>query len=1233
MKIVKLSLRNINSLQGDHEFNFEEICAGGNLFAITGPTGSGKSSILDALTLALYGRTPRYGGNSPSDVMSRHTGECHAEVVFETQQKRYLSKWTLHRAHGKAEGKLQTAHMEVAHAEDGKIIESGLKDTPNVVRDLCGLDFDQFRRSVLLAQGEFAAFLRANSSERSKLLERITGTDVYKDISVYAYEKAKKVRSDWQQLSDRLADINLLGDEQVVELQKRASEIASRVTALETEKSAHSEQLQRREQLEQAEAKLQELQTERRKLEQEQEDVAAALTALDRHQQAAQFAPEVEALDGSIESGSRQEAEVQRLQTQLIAQQEELQQVVESMNRLKTESTQRSEEVAKLHEILPRVRTLDGQIETTESELKSQRVLLDTARDTLTFREGQLEAARQDLAEIKLNEEQNAAWLRENDGDADLAEKIAKIAAAAEAWRSERVNIEYDDDSLKSLRVEIGGAQTEMEQRGMALAADQRNLARAEANIDAADPADLEEEQRELQERESSLSRTADLLRDMAALQEEYARNAAEAARNDERSTKLQNDNARRRAELTSIGKERDTAAEHLRLHAENLARERRIQELEAERERLVQNQPCPLCGSTEHPYVDHYRASQTSELEQAHDEAAQRLRTLEAAVSDLKSELNSAQHQLAESQTRADELQAERSTLTEKFAALPTESSELTRGIAIHEAQRSATALSHVRLRRETNSAALRECRKRLETARERQRELDGLRSAISNHQTALEILQREAQKLDRKREELNLQLEQRGQALRRKRSEAVDLLRPFLPQSDFETPPSEREIEGLQQRDRAYREKLTEQEKLRRDHRAALKNDKLEQERRDDQARITQDKQAETDRLAQQLERLREERLALFGSGDADGKLRELEAALADVNQRFDAAEKSHKEHRDDLQKTTTTLELQTQRLQELKTDIERRGLALRNKIAAAGFASLDELRAAMLDAEQVRALAEKREALRAAFEQNSTLTRDKQTELDQRRQDAPTPEDAARITSELDELAKTLDELKQETGAINEKLRRNGEQSAHFSDLKVQLQDKQKEKTRWETISELIGSSSGDKFSRFAQSLTLQRLVALANRHIVRLNDRYRIRKQPTDEARSGADLELEIVDRHQADTIRPMQSLSGGESFLVSLGLALGLAELAGRSNRIDSLFIDEGFGSLDATTLDSALNVLETLQAQGKTIGVISHVETLKERIATQIQVLKLSGGISATRVLTPLGAQNLPISA
>ena len=167
-------------------------------------------------------------------------------------------------------------------------------------------------------------------------------------------------------------------------------------------------------------------------------------------------------------------------------------------------------------------------------------------------------------------------------------------------------------------------------------------------------------------------------------------------------------------------------------------------------------------------------------------------------------------------------------------------------------------------------------------------------------------------------------------------------------------------------------------------------------------------------------------------------------------------------------------------------------------------------------------------------------------------------------------------------------------------------------------------LIGSENGKKFSRFAQGLTLARLTELANRHLLRLSDRYRILKT------AEKDLDLQIIDGYQADVVRPMATLSGGESFLVSLALALGLSDLASRKVQINSLFIDEGFGTLDADTLDIAVSALENLQANGKAIGIISHVEALKERIGTQIQVSKQAGGSSKIKLVS-YGSQVIEI--
>ncbi len=215
MKIVKIRLLNINSLKGEFEIDFEKFLKDESLFAITGATGAGKSTLLDVITCALYGRTARLA--NPNELMSRHTGECLCEVEFEVKGKVYRSSWSQKRARSKADGKFQNAKMEISEVQSGKILESYLSKVPKYNEALSGLDFDRFIQSMMLAQGSFDAFLKAKEGERSSLLENITGTQIYKQISCEIHEiystKKKEIEFD----ESLLGNIELLSKEVVAE--------------------------------------------------------------------------------------------------------------------------------------------------------------------------------------------------------------------------------------------------------------------------------------------------------------------------------------------------------------------------------------------------------------------------------------------------------------------------------------------------------------------------------------------------------------------------------------------------------------------------------------------------------------------------------------------------------------------------------------------------------------------------------------------------------------------------------------------------------------------------------------------------------------------------------------------------------------------------------------------------------------------------------------------------------
>jgi exonuclease SbcC len=301
-----------------------------------------------------------------------------------------------------------------------------------------------------------------------------------------------------------------------------------------------------------------------------------------------------------------------------------------------------------------------------------------------------------------------------------------------------------------------------------------------------------------------------------------------------------------------------------------------------------------------------------------------------------------------------------------------------------------------------------------------------------------------------------------------------------------------------------------------------------------------------------------------------------------------------------------------------------MEERGARLSGDTAAlerdaneAGFTSLELVRQAILQGPRARELGALR--MRLNDSEQALVGRRTATNAAQEKLPGAAKEDAPlvdSITAHRGALEGERETLDQKFGALREELRQDDERRNSQLELSGQIGKAEIEFARWGQLSKLIGSATGNVFARFAQGLTLERLVAVANRHLVQLSPRYAMRRSNT----AADDLELEIIDHYQGDVVRPMRSLSGGESFLASLALAVGLSELASGRTAIESLFIDEGFGSLDPAALEIAMAALEGLRTNGKTIGVISHVDAMKERIATQIQVHKREGGRSILEV-------------
>jgi len=244
MKILNIHFQNINSLEGESRINFEQSpFSDTGFFAITGPNGSGKSSILDVITLGLYGETFRF--NRPAGyVMTKHTAECFAEIEFSLGGEKYKSGWHVHRAEGNPESELMPPEMQLLRLQDGKVLAGTPPEVCARMTEITGMNFRNFTRSIMLAQGDFAAFLNALDSERMDILEKIISTDIYADYKKEVIDKAENAQKVLDRLKQDLAAIQLMEPEKqeacehdLIDFKEQLSELKDEQNSLKQQQS------------------------------------------------------------------------------------------------------------------------------------------------------------------------------------------------------------------------------------------------------------------------------------------------------------------------------------------------------------------------------------------------------------------------------------------------------------------------------------------------------------------------------------------------------------------------------------------------------------------------------------------------------------------------------------------------------------------------------------------------------------------------------------------------------------------------------------------------------------------------------------------------------------------------------------------------------------------------------------------------------------------------------------
>lgn len=1069
MKIEKLRLKNLNSIYGGYEIDFtnDRFCSDG-IFAIVGRTGAGKSTILDAITLALYGQTPRLGAvtGDRNDVISRGSNECLAEVEFSCKYGRFRASFSQKRStRSGAKRSFSMYKQELINLDNGMIITAKPADYRRKIVEITGLNFEQFTKTMLLAQGRFNAFLGMNGEERAELLEELSGTEIYSEISRLTYERKKSEAEQLAAMEQNTRAINILSPEEERVLSEELNAVRAESENLTRQVNANQKIFAWLEELDNLERKLTMLDSAERELNERKE----------------LFMPDALRLERGCSA--------RNLETKYV-----------------------------------RISNIRHRIEATGKSLESSRIELAGAEKELTLQRKETAGTRMKYDELE------AAWRQESELIARVRTLDREIAALLEQeknWRDKLVGL---DSELKDCDRELNNIQAATAEWRKKLTDAEKFLEKHISETDLTEKitqaklfdSKFENAQNQLvvlERTQNELSLT------IAARQREYEQLSREAETVAKQSAefKLEIERSENALKNTLAGRlEREYENELEYLHKELLLTAK-IVNFEAERKRLADNQPCPLCGAIHHPFAD----GNIPELEPVQ----QKIASLEAKITLIK-----------ECHRNIDKNQSELAVTGQKLNGIDSNIQRLENDIAVRKKEYNANIASIEKLKNGMKEIT------------------DNLFALSADIDMDIACPEQITTALMGLREQLFYQ----------------------------------------QECQKKYSSILVES-----NTRLAALTVLIEEKKRSRKSLVDS-----VQEVAAKLEEQRSLRSDLYGAKSPDAEAARFTAIMIDARERCENMAEAEN-------KITERVNILTGRIRELErtlaediAELPRLEAEWSESLQSAGFNSEEDFSHCLLDNEEFELLSIRKAdldktglELKGQRKSVEASYRECVTQYSER----PSKEEiAGKLQLERDALNRAL----AHSGALTQKLADNETAKVRFKNECEKLQNARDNFEKWRLLDELIGGSDAKKFRNFVQGLTFDLLIKHANRNLLRIAPRYLLQRAP------DAILELNVIDSEQAGEIRTVKSLSGGETFLVSLALALGLSDMAGKNTRIDSLFLDEGFGSLDGETLDSALTALTVLAGENKLIGVISHVGGLQERLSTIISVIPVGSGRS-----------------
>jgi len=1187
MKILNVRFKNINTLKGEWEIHFDRSpFKESGLFAITGPNGSGKTTIFDAVSLGIYGETARLK-NSPEQIMSKQTSRCFSMVTFSVNGNVYRSTWSLRSAQGRTllpEMKL----FEMNGKE--RLLEDKISTVRHRIAALTGLDFKRFSRSMMLVQGEFSAFLNALDNERAEILDKIVGKDIFSEVLKAAVENAETADNKLQALEEEIQDFPLMRRSEVENLEETVQQLEEDFNAADGRILTLNEKENRRKRYDQLQKKYQENRNAMEEARYRKSQMESDFERLKKAMAAAPFQEEMDRLDSWKSEASKDldalkgfERDIADLEDRHDGLKEKEGIHALELDRAQKAWSQRRALVEKTLEIEKEIAAATDSVgKLMERQATVEAEQAQTSQEQLTV--------KQEIAENETRQKDTECWLEEHLEYEELVKRIPVIKDGLEKLQSIRQTISAHPGQQKSaVKAERKASSllTKTARKLEKLRNKSEKIKARQAEQNKALTALLGDGT--LKDLEKIYGGQKDRLKNHQSMLKIAKTYAKQEAGNGETLEKALKKAEEEHAEVLKIFERENNRLSVIK----NTVR------FEPCRRQLKDKEPCPLCGSPEHPYVT------AGPL--FGKETAEALNVQENTLNKIQSRLKMLSDQIAGLKARHDplvEMQKKWNFLCQATGA----------EWAVGDRHWVKTSVRSLKKDVRRQGARLKKIRKHHKKTEKIDQAVQKHSAKLSEKQTVSDQLEID---LNVRRNRLS-SLQQETQNFRQTEAEILRNLQPHLEmfKEKVPDPGTERELNRRLEAKRVeFFNHLKAKNELKEQAIALKKRSGALPEQRDRLKTEADDLEKRINTRQGALNALKNQRQATFGTGDP---IREKQETGKKIQTEKDAVETIRQEIQQVQQALTEKLRLK--QLAEKKCrDIQKQCEDLEQNLSiqavASGFISLSDAQNSRLPLKERQTLEHQQEAIDCEigdFASNLDAIQKDSDEQGITEGAVEFPED---LSLEIQEARRRKDELSEALTTAWDRLEHQKTMEKEV-ELKLRHLEEQKKICRRLHDEKAFFESAGEAdIKRRTQELVLERLLEQSNRQLEELSGRYCLRRCEE----NGLGLEIEDV-FHQGER-RSTQTLSGGETFLVSLAMALGLSDIAGNGRKIESLFVDEGFGYLDDETLYRVVSTLKNLKRNGKLVGIISHVKRLEDEIPTKIRINKVAGGVSRLEVV------------